>query len=672
MIVSLSGWETKGLRCPDTKVDFIVDGKHKRINLVQMPNGTGKSTIIKLISEVLNGKIRFWEAKDISEFSSISLPVDSGLFVLRLLIEDKELNTRKNIVFQVDLDFSTNRLSISSNSNPASGLEEGWRPPRELVSFLNPRCVEVFVFQGDKVSNLIEQGRDEAEASIQAFFGISHIGDLEHDIEENFKGRQTGISTTGALNKRSRVLDSWSDWLKTLENAEKQLEDELEPVRASYDTNKVKVENILSGQDANSQALEQYRETEKKTKQILSDKSREAFDALRNPFYISKKISNRMNELRENLVKLKLPGTSGEFFKELASDSSCICGRPLDEHAKKSILDNAKTFLSDQHIDVINGIKGDTQTYSEKAEQQQKVGLFDQLMKAKIDYKDAATKLQRHLKRMEDEASDQEKALLKEYNDTRDKKNEIEGKLKHLRDDTGSVQQASSQIPKLCKKIPIVKKVIEIRQKELAEASDTVEEFESKEKLKRILASARTIALKNIKDTLTDQSNSRLKQILPKGTSLEIIEIDKNIQLGFNGKKQASGSGGQNVSVAYSFATSILERSGAQFPLVVDHPVTALQESARRGLGENLAKICHQFIGFIIDTEKTGFVDSLERVKNEVNYITIFKKIEGNQPYIDQLPTNKSQIYESDDGVVCSNKEFFYNFRDLDPGAVSE
>ena len=242
-----------------------------------------------------------------------------------------------------------------------------------------------------------------------------------------------------------------------------------------------------------------------------------------------------------------------------------------------------------------------------------------------------------------------------------------EKRLEHLCDTAGSVKQASSGNPEQCKKIPIVEKVIEVRQKELAEISNTVQEFEAKEKLKHILKKSSEIALSNIKHELKEKSNVKLKRILPDGTPLEILSIDKNIQLGFQGKQQASASGGQNVSVAYSFATSILERSGAQFPLIVDHPVTALQVSARRGLGQKLAEICHQFVGFVIDTERDGFVDALSNTGEEVNYITLFKKISGNQPYIDQLPDNKELVFESENGIVCTDREFFNNFTDLTP-----
>jgi DNA sulfur modification protein DndD len=99
----------------------------------------------------------------------------------------------------------------------------------------------------------------------------------------------------------------------------------------------------------------------------------------------------------------------------------------------------------------------------------------------------------------------------------------------------------------------------------------------------------------------------------------------------------------------------------------VDHPVTALQESARRGLGEKLSEICHQFIGFIIDTEKAGFVESLESIEGEARYITLFRDIPGNQRFIDLLPEDDNLVSKSENGYVCTDKIFFNAFKDVDP-----
>ena len=49
MNIEIKGWKSEGLRCPD--VDFNLDKNKRLITLIQMPNGTGKTTTLKLLKQ---------------------------------------------------------------------------------------------------------------------------------------------------------------------------------------------------------------------------------------------------------------------------------------------------------------------------------------------------------------------------------------------------------------------------------------------------------------------------------------------------------------------------------------------------------------------------------------------------------------------------------------------
>lgn len=669
MIINLAGWKTTGLRCPDTEVSFISSSNKNTVNLVQMPNGTGKSTIIELIETTLTGTAQSWSPDKISQFNSNDNPSTQGTFELYLNIDAKESERFNKVVFQLNFDFTLNDITFNTLRDQTVGLEDGWKPPKELFGFLNDRCVEVFVFKGDKVRHLIEPGRTDAEASIKAFFGIAEIEILDELIEKDFLSRQSGVQTGKGQQQRIKVLEKWEDHLENLKKKEKEINDQLKPKELRRDELRTHVEEIMSGQTENDRRKKELEVNLSAASESLSVQSYSALNSLRNPFFLSNNITSGMLDLKMNLDKLKLPGTSGEFFKELCEQSLCICDRPIDEKAKKAILDNASGYLSDDFINIINGIKRDISKYSEQSIQLKEDAPFRKLLEANKEYYEIEKSLQTHINKMENEATTSQQNILTEYKDIELEIEKLSKRLEVLHNEDGSVQQATSGNPEQCLQIPLIKKVIALRSTELANITNTVKELEAKNKLKRILSKASTLALTNLKLEIKDKSNEKLKSILPDGTPLEIIGLDKNIQLGFEGRPQNSGSGGQNVSVAYSFATSLLERSGAVFPLIVDHPVTALQESARRGLGKRLAEICHQFIGFIIDTEKVGLVDSLEKSTNSINYITIFRKISGNDEYIKQLPKDAKHISETTNAIVCTDKAFFKNFKDLNPEA---
>ena len=49
MDVIITGWESEGLRCPDFNIDLKDNAKS--IALLQMPNGTGKTTTLSLLKQ---------------------------------------------------------------------------------------------------------------------------------------------------------------------------------------------------------------------------------------------------------------------------------------------------------------------------------------------------------------------------------------------------------------------------------------------------------------------------------------------------------------------------------------------------------------------------------------------------------------------------------------------
>ena len=101
--------------------------------------------------------------------------------------------------------------------------------------------------------------------------------------------------------------------------------------------------------------------------------------------------------------------------------------------------------------------------------------------------------------------------------------------------------------------------------------------------------------------------------------------------------------------------------------MVVDHPTSALDNMRRREFAKHATKVIDQLIFFIIDNEKQAFVDQIEsnpETKNSIFYSTIFKN-EHTEEYdqaIKALPSDKSKISKSDNGIICYSKKNFQHF----------
>ena len=79
MELKIISWESKGLRCPDGKVDLCENG-YKRFNFIQMPNGTGKTTYLELIQYALSGFLIHETSEQIGKYFHIANTSEESFF----------------------------------------------------------------------------------------------------------------------------------------------------------------------------------------------------------------------------------------------------------------------------------------------------------------------------------------------------------------------------------------------------------------------------------------------------------------------------------------------------------------------------------------------------------------------------------------------------------------
>ena len=101
MKISLLGWESEGLRCPDAKIDLGSVHSVPKVSLIQMPNGTGKTTTLTLIRAALTGEAVDWDRERVLQLQQRDdAKKTSGKFILRLAIDDQPL------IFDLHCDFT--------------------------------------------------------------------------------------------------------------------------------------------------------------------------------------------------------------------------------------------------------------------------------------------------------------------------------------------------------------------------------------------------------------------------------------------------------------------------------------------------------------------------------------------------------------------------------------
>jgi DNA sulfur modification protein DndD len=103
--LKILGWSAKGLRCPDHDLSFENGSGVYKISLVQMPNGTGKTTTLKLLRAALTGPDIWKDDFDKVDQLRKNQQTEQGQFELRLLYNGRRLT------IQMQFDFITKAIA---------------------------------------------------------------------------------------------------------------------------------------------------------------------------------------------------------------------------------------------------------------------------------------------------------------------------------------------------------------------------------------------------------------------------------------------------------------------------------------------------------------------------------------------------------------------------------
>lgn len=660
MRISVEKIETKGLRCPDTTIFFKNKSTGPVINLLQMPNGTGKTTIIELLQGALTGEAVKWSPGKIKSYVR-KVDADSvieGLFKLIISIERSDKHIQE-VEFQIDFDFHHGKVDFFTTPNKGAGMEDGWNPPKDLKQYITKSCVEVFVFKGDKVNDIISSEKADAETTIKAFFGIDSIEGFVGIVNDNFRNRvsQTNVNNKNVASEKA-LLSRWNDRFVVLKGKHEKFEKNLERAEKEEEELKSNWGDVLKKQKGAEERQREIASTISSTEQNLANQSIEVFEQLKSPFSLSNELISGLVTMKDSLDKMKLPGASRTFFDELiAEDDNCICGRVLDKESIKKIEENIDSYLSSNEINIVNDIKrGISEANSGIVNEL--TDSFSKLKTLHLAHEDAINEKSIFDQNAKRNADKDGADIFDQLSKITENKLNFKSALRQL-SKKSTLSDDELKRPERCMSHFIAEKAQDKLTEKIGGMSDMLKDVKANQALQKVITIAKDRALVRLKEHLTNLTNQKLKETLPEGAQIKVLEIDKFIQLGWNDIKQSEGSGAQNIIVAYSFARSVLEEASIEFPLIVDHPVAQVDTVNRESLGATLSSMMHQFIGFLIDTERPGFLEGVNK-GGDVHYISLFSNIKGNAKYINSInKIDSNETCITDNGYLCYNKDFF-------------
>jgi len=640
---------SKNLRCPDYVIDFAgSDGNPCPVVLLQMPNGTGKTTTLELLRAAFAGETILTDPyKDYVDKDCIE-----GQFQVDF--------TNNSLPYTITMKFNSDSNGLEYNTTrPNIGISKGHFVPSELKPFFRPDFVKLFVFDGELAVQLMDRKRTNANTAIESLFQLNEFNHLIQNIEAYYEQKTVNSSsnTDKGVNRwknkrdklkarQSKVLDMYSKDKDLLES----IKLHLEHLKEEY-ADRLKMNSELK--DKMNSALKQ--KTIAKEKVALYRK--EVFDIIKAPYTIHEKFAQEILELKSNFDQAKLPESAArEFFVELATNEDrCICGTELTSALRQAIHDRSINYLGSEDMAYINTLKTSVSenvspimgAHSKHLDEQlallNSAILEEQQAENEISQVDIEGRLD------DPDLGKVSEAIKKDELQMR----EIEARLEKYErnDDNGSEDELFS--------ISVLKKELEWARFKVAEITKTIELKEKRDLLCQKLRAARDIARRKLALQICEEANERISVLMP-FNDIRLDKIDQSLHL----RNKAGGSEGETLSVAYAFLSTLFNRAEVSLPFIVDSPANAIDLAVRTQVGGFVPKLAQQVIAFTISSERENFISGLKKTakekSREVKFITLFKN--GPDELV-KLAEGQVDFVKSRNGFMVTGESFFNQFQ---------
>lgn len=649
-IMRILGWKATGLRCPDHEISCAdADGNPYPVSLIQMPNGTGKTTTLDLLRAALSGSAAEagWDRERIKEFQKKNGGGSDGFFEVRLLLNDR----RATIV--MEFDFENGKVYYKTTHGP--GQRDGFHPPADFRRFMNENFVNFFVFDGELAQNLLDRHHTDAERVVENLFQINAFSSMARKVGAYWESQteKVGATEERGLSRRQNRLNGLRERLRQLKTERKALQEKRDSLAEQLRRQEDAYNQEIKKEDARSKALNQAETKVEQLKGKVHVEALDVLDTMRDPHAMSARFAESMLALKDGLDKVKLPESAArEFFEDLANETECVCGRPIDTEIAGIIRTRAAQYLGSEDVALLNSMKT-----AIKDAIGEEAASAETTLKARIASLSEAVDKEREamneLDSLQLEAESSDPAVKKAREEIERLRSRLSDVDEELEKFESKDQEQSDE--RTCG-IDIIEKRVRNAEDRLAEITHTMTLKAKRDALVGILNCAHEKARNGITSELCTQANLRIGELMPHNNIL-IDRIEHSLML----QGQEGGSVGETLSVAYAFLATLFHRSDHQLPFVVDSPAGPIDLAVRPKIGELIPHLTGQFIAFTISSERARFIGPLKRASNtDVQFITLFRK---GSAELETLARQHGEVLESGDGLNVAGETFFNEFQ---------
>ena len=663
MKLSLTSFKSENLRMPNLEINF-----EEGMNFLQLPNGTGKTTLLKLVRHTLSNDWGQYESNYIKSFKRKDSEHMNGMFSIAF-----NFNNDKYAI-SAHFDFLGGSVRIDTDT-PDGRKREQFKVPRELRPFLTKHHVDIFVFSAQMANTHFQSNSASVKNAVGTFSGRLGVERLQKELQSKFRAKHRGVTADGATKKLEDLIEELDKKKQNIKDLSEAYEEKLKPLQDRHAELSNKVAQNKGQIDLYKSRRETIEAGMSELRPKIADYENKIEMLAASPANISKKFQDMTEDVFSNLEKAKLPGIANLFFDEISEQDECICGTPITSDLKREILSRKKNYLDTDDVGFINEMKANIKNAVDDAERDELNNILNdatEAMKQKKDLEEENEDLHEEQKRNAlsereinefDKLGDDITSIQTELEKMKTSK--YDGEKNHINKERDLLPLRPDQIREFIDNMPDAEWLHSKHAEKHAEATGYQNANANMVAMEDIISSAIDSAENKIKTEITHSMNKMIGSIHT-DQDFRVNAIDDKIYL----DGQEEGSGAQEVITVSAFALSLLGRSSVDFPMLIDHPVKDIQNEDRAELSKFLSNTSHQCICLVINSEKDGFTrDEETREKHdflsESNFITAVRA--KNAP--EEMPEDH---INHGDGISSYDYDFFDSFRTSTFGDDSE
>ncbi len=306
--INILGWKVEGLRCPDHEISCTTANGNKpaHVVLVQMPNGTGKTTTLRLIKAALSGEAEHWDTHQVKELKKRDSQADEGVFEIRL-----QIDRSYKLTIRMMFDFSTGVVEYKTTNEKAGGQTAGFDPPQELKRLLHKDFVPFFVFDGELAQTLLDKSQTKSETALVNLFQLHYLPKMKKKVSDYYKAFKTDNNITAeeqrGYTRRLNEVNDLEDLIKERKAEQKRLIEQRNSLQAEINELNTSYAAEISKNESLEEQLRGVREKLHALEEEIINSEQQAMTHMTYPNALSPAFESQLYEFKQQLDIAKLP-----------------------------------------------------------------------------------------------------------------------------------------------------------------------------------------------------------------------------------------------------------------------------------------------------------------------------------------------------------------------------